>query len=95
MPRQLNIRSDRAAELARDLSARHGKPIALIVEEALEVYADEAAATGTPEEHAAGLNYGDAMAYAVAVGRNAPLLFKGGDFSKTDADIHPASVITG
>jgi uncharacterized protein with PIN domain len=33
------------------------------------------------------------MAYAVAVGRNAPLLFKGGDFSKTDADIHPASVI--
>jgi hypothetical protein len=50
MPRQLNIRSDRAAELARDLSARHGKPIALIVEEALEAYADEAAAKETPEE---------------------------------------------
>lgn len=41
MPRQLNIRSDRAVELARDLSARHRKPIARIVEDALEAYGGE------------------------------------------------------
>ncbi len=41
MPRQLNIRSDRAVELARDLAARHRKPIARVVEEALEAYGGE------------------------------------------------------
>ena len=41
MARQLNIRSDRAVELARDLAARHGKPVARIVEEALEAYGGE------------------------------------------------------
>jgi ribonuclease VapC len=34
--------------------------------------------------HAAGLNYGDCFAYALAVTRGEPLLFKGGDFAKTD-----------
>ncbi|WP_158044759.1 type II toxin-antitoxin system VapC family toxin [Skermanella pratensis] len=34
--------------------------------------------------HPAGLNYGDCFAYALAKTRNAPLLFKGNDFSKTD-----------
>ncbi len=43
--------------------------------------------------HSAELNFGDAMAYAVAVSRNAPLLFKGGDFGKTDVLVHPASVL--
>jgi hypothetical protein len=41
MARQLNIRSDRAVELARDLSARYRKPIARVVEEALEAYGGE------------------------------------------------------
>jgi len=41
MARQLNIRSDRAVELARDLAARHGKPVTRIVEEALEAYGGE------------------------------------------------------
>jgi ribonuclease VapC len=42
--------------------------------------------------HKAELNYGDAMAYAVAKHHGAPLLFKGGDFGRTDVPIHPASV---
>lgn len=34
--------------------------------------------------HAAGLNFGDCMAYAVARAHDVPLLFKGNDFSRTD-----------
>lgn len=34
--------------------------------------------------HKAALNFGDCFAYALARERNAPLLFKGDDFSETD-----------
>ncbi len=34
--------------------------------------------------HAAGLNFGDVFAYALARTSGEPLLFKGGDFAKTD-----------
>lgn len=34
--------------------------------------------------HPAGLNLGDCFAYALAKALDAPLLFKGGDFHKTD-----------
>jgi ribonuclease VapC len=34
--------------------------------------------------HPAGLNFGDCFAYALAVERDEPLLFKGDDFSHTD-----------
>ena len=34
--------------------------------------------------HAAGLNFGDVLAYALARTAGEPLLFKGDDFSKTD-----------
>ncbi len=37
--------------------------------------------------HPAALNYGDCMAYAVAKHFDAPLLFKGDDFAKTDVRI--------
>lgn len=40
--------------------------------------------------HAAGLNYGDCFAYALARHLRAPLLFKGGDFAQTD--VEPALV---
>jgi len=43
--------------------------------------------------HPESLNYGDCMAYAVAVSAGVPLLFKGGDFGRTDVAIHPASVL--
>jgi ribonuclease VapC len=42
--------------------------------------------------HPAALNFGDCAAYALAKSRNAPLLFKGGDFSQTD--IVPALPMT-
>lgn len=41
--------------------------------------------------HPAGLNYGDCFSYALARSLEQPLLFKGGDFSQTDVDCHPAS----
>jgi len=34
--------------------------------------------------HAAGLNFGDCFAYALATRRGEPLLFKGNDFAQTD-----------
>jgi ribonuclease VapC len=34
--------------------------------------------------HPAGLNFGDCIAYALAKALDAPLLYKGGDFDKTD-----------
>lgn len=34
--------------------------------------------------HPAGLNFGDCFAYALAVARGDPLLFKGVDFARTD-----------
>jgi ribonuclease VapC len=44
--------------------------------------------------HAAKLNYGDCMTYAVAMHYDVPLLFKGADFGRTDVKVHQASVIT-
>ena len=39
---------------------------------------------GKGRRHPAKLNFGDCMAYAVAKHHDAPLLYKGGDFSLTD-----------
>ncbi|MDP9464927.1 MAG: type II toxin-antitoxin system VapC family toxin [Actinomycetota bacterium] len=36
--------------------------------------------------HPAGLNFGDCFSYALAIELGEPLLFVGGDFSKTDVD---------
>jgi len=41
--------------------------------------------------HAAGLNYGDCFAYALARMTNEPLLFAGENFARTDVVAHPAS----
>ncbi len=37
--------------------------------------------------HAAGLNFGDCIAYGVAKVEDMPLLFKGGDFYLTDVEV--------
>ena len=37
--------------------------------------------------HRAGLNFGDCFAYALAKEKGEPLLFKGGDFRKTDVEV--------
>ncbi len=42
---------------------------------------------GTGSGHAAGLNFGDCFAYALAKSKREPLLFKGDDFSHTDVAI--------
>jgi ribonuclease VapC len=39
---------------------------------------------GDGQRHAAGLNFGDVFAYALARTAGEPLLFKGDDFAKTD-----------
>jgi ribonuclease VapC len=39
---------------------------------------------GKGSGHAAGLNFGDCFTYALAKLANEPVLFKGGDFSRTD-----------
>ena len=39
---------------------------------------------GKGRESAAALNFGDCMAYAVAKAHDAPLLYKGNDFRRTD-----------
>ena len=49
-------------------------------------------AFGKASGHPAKLNFGDSMAYAVAMAMRAPLLFKGQDFGRTDVMMHPASV---
>lgn len=55
--------------------------------------ASQAFATfGRGSGHAARLNFGDCMAYAVAMVMRAPLLFKGADFGQTDVMAHPASI---
>lgn len=41
--------------------------------------------------HHAGLNFGDCFSYALARILDAPLLFKGDEFSRTDVACHPAS----
>ncbi len=47
---------------------------------AREAYRDFGKGSG----HAAGLNFGDCFAYALAKTADEPLLFKGDDFSRTD-----------
>jgi len=42
---------------------------------------------GKGSGHRAGLNFGDCFAYALAIERNAPLLFKGDDFVHTDVKV--------
>lgn len=43
--------------------------------------------------HPAGLNMGDCFSYAVASVAGVPLLFKGGDFARTDVKYHSASKV--
>jgi ribonuclease VapC len=59
----------------------------------LETLAADAYARFGKGRHAAQLNYGDCMTYAVAKHHDVPLLFKGADFGLTDIRIHPASVL--
>ncbi|MCJ2097140.1 type II toxin-antitoxin system VapC family toxin [Methylobacterium sp. J-072] len=54
------------------------------VDHALAQVAADAFARFGKGRHPAGLNFGDCFAYALARTLNAPLLFKGDDFARTD-----------
>jgi ribonuclease VapC len=54
------------------------------VDDALAELAAEALFTWGKGRHPAKLNFGDSFSYALAKHLNAPLLFKGNDFSHTD-----------
>ena len=54
------------------------------VDHALAQVAADAFARYGKGRHSAGLNFGDCFAYALARSLNAPLLFKGDDFARTD-----------
>ncbi|WP_407521619.1 type II toxin-antitoxin system VapC family toxin [Methylobacterium oryzisoli] len=56
----------------------------LPVDHALARSAADAFARFGKGRHPAGLNYGDCFAYALARTLDAPLLYKGGDFARTD-----------
>ena len=70
--RHLDRFLDRAGIEVEAVSAAQGR----IAREAFERYGKG--------RHPAGLNFGDCFAYALAVERDEPLLFKGDDFAKTD-----------
>ena len=65
-----------------DVSPRHARI-------AREAYRDFGKGTG----HPAGLNFGDCFSYALAIGENDVLLFKGADFGATD--VMPADLSGG
>jgi ribonuclease VapC len=69
-------------ELDRLLQKAHVEVVAVDAEQA--ELARHAFRTFGKGRHAAGLNYGDCFSYALAQSSGEPLLFKGGDFAKTD-----------
>jgi ribonuclease VapC len=70
--RDLDLFIERAGIELVDVTAEHGR------------MARQAYARYGKGRHDAGLNYGDCFAYALAIARGEPLLFKGDDFSRTD-----------
>ena len=80
------MESRHAAEGVRDLDLfieRAGIDVADVTHEQGKT-ARRAFARYGKGRHAAGLNYGDCFAYALAMVRSEPLLFKGADFAQTD-----------
>jgi len=86
------------AEASIVLTARLGAKSAGLIERFLQEFHIEVLPLAEPHvrvavdafsrygkgRHAAGLNFGDCMAYAVAKLANVPLLYVGEDFSRTD-----------
>jgi ribonuclease VapC len=96
----LCISAATALECSLVIEGRHGpvgagKLDVLLVEQEIEVvpfdseqlaFARAAFRRFGRGRHAAGLNFGDCFAYALAKARALPLLFKGADFSQTDIE---------
>ena len=75
-----------ARDRVKDFVGAHGIEIVTIGEREYELAAEAYAAFGNGR-HPAALNMGDCFAYAGARAKNAALLFKDEDFSKTDIRI--------
>lgn len=67
-----------------DLWLQHAKVDIVPVDEEQAEFARRGWRRFGKGRHPAGLNYGDCFSYALAITRDEPLLFKGGDFQKTD-----------
>lgn len=79
----LNRHGGRAGQLVDRLIQDAGFQIEHFTAQHLEL-AREAYTRYGKGRNSAGLNYGDCFSYALAKATGLPLLFKGGDFSKTD-----------
>lgn len=86
--------SGRASRWLEDFIGSDGMSVVPFSREMADVASRAFAGFGRTSGHPAKLNFGDCMAYAVAVVMRAPLLFKGSDFGRTDVMTHPASIQT-
>jgi ribonuclease VapC len=71
-------------EIAQTLLDQSGIQVVPFSEELADIATAAFLQYGRGRDHPAKLNFGDCMAYALAKSLDAPLLFKGDDFSKTD-----------
>ena len=84
---QARIGDDGVSDLDELLAAAAVRPIAVDADQAQ--LARAAFARFGKGQAAAGLNFGDCFAYALAQALGRPLLFKGADFARTD--VRPAT----
>jgi ribonuclease VapC len=76
-----------ASRLVDEMLATAGIVIESVTEKQGRVARDAYRDFGKGSGHAAGLNFGDCFAYALAKEKGEPLLFKGADFSHTDVAV--------
>jgi ribonuclease VapC len=86
--------TDRSSRWLEDFVNAEGVSVVPFGREMADVASQAFTTFGRASGHPARLNFGDCMAYAVAAVMRAPLLFKGGDFGRTDVMAHPASMRT-
>jgi ribonuclease VapC len=84
----------RASRWLEEFIKGEGVSIVPFTREMADAASQAFATFGKASGHAAKLNFGDCMSYAVSAVMRAPLLFKGGDFGQTDVMAHPASIRT-
>lgn len=74
-------------EALEHLRRRHAMEIVPVTAYQAEIGAAAYRRYGIGTDHSARLNYGDCFAYALAIERGEPLLFKGDDFNHTNVRI--------
>ena len=79
-PEAINLAAQAVNALLETIQAQEAPILPVIADSAITA----AAKFGRAVNHPADLNLGDCFAYAVAIDRQAPILFKGDDFTHTD-----------